>query len=90
VTRSLIRAWLAERFPDEAFLLADGFEDAFVGVVTGKGREPVVCYDRERCIGVLIARDGMSREEAEEFFGFNVEDAWVGERTPVFLERAEP
>jgi hypothetical protein len=65
--------------------LADGFEDAFAGVVYGKGRLPVVCYFRDRCISVLMDRDGMSNEEAEEFFSFNVDDAYVGESTPVFL-----
>ena len=28
----------------------------------------------------------MTLEEAEEFFEFNVIDAWVGERTPMFRE----
>jgi hypothetical protein len=28
--------------------------------------------------------DGMSQEEAEEYFSFNVEGAWVGENTPLF------
>jgi hypothetical protein len=87
VTRDEIATQLTETFPDEEFLLADGFEDAFVGIVVGKSRVPVVCYDRERCIEVLMTRDGMSEDEAEEFFAFNVEDAYVGERTPAFLMR---
>ena len=29
---------------------------------------------------------GMSYVEAEEYFQFNVESAWVGENTPAFLE----
>jgi hypothetical protein len=28
----------------------------------------------------------MSEEEAEEYFQYNVEGAWVGENTPIFLE----
>jgi hypothetical protein len=85
MTRADIQTWLTEAYPDEEFLLADGFENAFVGVVAGKLREPVACYDREKCISVLMTRDGMSDEEAEEFFAYNTEDAWVGEKTPVFL-----
>jgi hypothetical protein len=84
MTKKQINDWLEERFPDEALLLADGFEDAFIGVATGV-RLPVACYDRQRCIDTLMTRDGMSWEEAEEFFSFNVSGAWVGERTPVFL-----
>ena len=30
-------------------------------------------------------RDGMSEEEACEFFTFNIEGAWVGPMTPVFV-----
>jgi hypothetical protein len=28
----------------------------------------------------------MTEEEAEEYFQFNVEGAWVGDNTPVFIE----
>jgi len=78
-----------ENVSDEEFLLADGFEDAFVGVVYGKSRVAVACYDRAKCIDILVSRDGMSYEDAEEFFSFNVDDAWHGEKTPMFLTRPE-
>ena len=48
---------------DENFLLADGFDDAFVGIGKQFGR-PIAVYDRFECIEILI-RDGMSEEEAE-------------------------
>ena len=79
-----LREWLAEASPETLF--ADGFEDAIVGVgVQGGKHNPVVVYDRERCIEILMARDGMSEDEAEEFFCFNTEGAWVGDYTPVWL-----
>jgi hypothetical protein len=37
------------------------------------------------CEKILIERDGMTDEEAMEYFDFNVQGAWVGESTPVFL-----
>jgi len=74
----------------EEILLADGFEDAFIGIVSGKMREDVACYDYDKCLSILCKRDKMTHEEAEEFFGFNVIDAYVGERTPVFLRRYKP
>jgi hypothetical protein len=70
---------------DENFLLADGFDDAFVGIGRQFGR-PIAVYDRFECIELLI-KEGMSEEEAEEYFQFNVEGAWVGENTPIFLEK---
>jgi hypothetical protein len=88
MTKEQINEFLSQGWEDHEFLHADGFEDAFIGVVYGKCRNPVTCYDREACIAILMGRDGMTEEVAEEFFGFNVEDAWVGESTPMFLSRS--
>ena len=89
MTKDQIIELLEEGWPDDTFLLADGFEEAFAGVVYGKGRPSVTCYDRDACLSVLMDRDGMSLSEAEEFFSFNVDDAFVGEATPMFLVRYE-
>ena len=70
-------------------MLADGFEDAFLGLVESKGAAPKACYDRGKCINILEERDGMPYLEAVEFLDFNVTDAYVGESTPSFLERID-
>ena len=75
---------LEDYLGDENVLLADGFEDAFVGIGRQFGN-PIAVYDREKCIEILM--EDMSGEEAEEYFSFNVEGAYVGEQTPIFLER---
>ena len=82
-TRDEIEKWLSQ-YPDEV-LLADGFEEAFLGMCEIFGRPLVAAYDRDRCIEVLVERDGMEYEEAVEFFDFNVAGAWVGDSTPVYL-----
>ena len=51
------------------------------------GSEPVVAYDFNKCIEILIERDGMEREEAIDFINFNVIGAYVGLNTPVFIMR---
>ena len=66
-------------------LLADGFEDALIGVGQQFDKALAV-YDRQKCIEILMERDGMSDEEAIEYFEYNVTGAWVGEYTPIFLE----
>ena len=71
-------------------LLADGFEDALIGYVRRFGLESLALYDYEKCIGILMKRDGMGRDEAEEFFEFNVIGAWVGDATPVFARLLPP
>lgn len=67
-------------------LLADGFEKAFVGWFTRCGQPTVAVYDLAKCINILIKRDKMTRNEAEEFIEFNVTGAWCGEGTPAFME----
>jgi hypothetical protein len=34
-----------------------------------------------------MTRDGMDEEEAWEYYQFNIAGSWVGESTPLFLER---
>jgi hypothetical protein len=77
-----LRDWLSEAHPE--VILFDGFDDAILGVVDRFGQEPVVLYDRARCIEVLQERDGMEYDEAEEFFEFNVAGCYAGETTPAF------
>jgi hypothetical protein len=65
-------------------LLADGYEDALIGYVERFGQPPIALYDRRKCIEILMLRDRMSYNEAEEFFEFNSIRAWMGENTPAF------
>jgi hypothetical protein len=67
-------------------MLANGLEEAFVGVAHRYGFSvPVAAYDREKCIEILM-RDGGTREEAEDFFEYNTLGAWVGDSTPLFIQ----
>lgn len=68
-------------------LLIDGFDEAIIGIATRHCCSTVVAYSREKCIEIL-ARD-MSLDEAEDYFSFNVEGAYVGELTPVFVSRLD-
>ncbi len=71
-------------YDGENVLLADGFEDAFIGIGRQFG-SPIAIYDRNKCIDILMK--DMLEEEAEEYFQYNVEGAWVGENTPIFMEQ---
>jgi len=69
---------------DENIQLADGFENAFLGISRQFYNKPIAVYDREKCIEILM--EDMSEEEAEEYFEFNVQGAYVGESTPSFMQ----
>ena len=83
-----LRTWLSAF--DEEMLLADGFEDAVLGVAERCGQPNLVVYDADKCIKILMERDGMDHDAAEEFFHFNTLGAWMGEHTPLFLWKYEP
>jgi len=74
---------LGEENPDA--LTPDGFEEAFIGVCRRFSLPPLAAYSYEKCIEILVERDGCSPEEAAEHFDFNVIGAWMGEGTPVFI-----
>lgn len=65
-------------------LYADGFEDALIGIGIQFDKRFAV-YDYEKCVEILIDKEKMNREEAEEWMEFNVVGAYVGEHTPIFL-----
>ena len=62
-------------------LLADGLDDALAGFDT-QGR---AIYFADGIIGILMERDGMTLDEAIEFFEFNIASAYVGEYTPIYM-----
>jgi len=80
------REMLAENNPDA--LLMDGFEDAFIGICSRHSKEDLAAYDYDKCIEILESQ-GMTREEAIEYFSFNCEGAWAGKGTPVIIHRFE-
>jgi len=76
-------------FEDEGeFTTAAGLDAAIVGVGFRCGQPPVVIYAVDRVIEILMDRDGMTNDEAIEFFSFNIEGAWVGSATPVWMYHA--
>jgi hypothetical protein len=70
---------------DDKPLLADGFDSAVLGLSRGTLGADVAVYSIDRCIDILVKRDGMSEEEAIEFMNFNVLDAYMGPMTPIFV-----
>jgi hypothetical protein len=73
---------IIEQFSDEEFLVADGLDEALVGIVP---KTMQLVYDTDKIIEILMNRDGMSEEDAFEYFYYNIEGAYVGEETPIFI-----
>ena len=76
---------LADPMTEEIEMLQmDGYDDCVVGTVSRFGMSPVLCYDLHKVIAKMVA-DGMTEEEAYEYYNFNMIGAWVGEGTPAFI-----
>ncbi len=68
--------------PDALF--PTDMKKAIIGIVERAGMQPQILLDREKCIKILM-KDGMSWEDAEEYFEFNTIGAHMGdEGTPCF------
>lgn len=62
-------------------LFADGFDNAILGYSS----DCRVIYSVHQIMETLVERDGMTPDEAIEFFNFNIECAYVGEYTPIYM-----
>lgn len=70
---------IIENYPEESFLIADGFDNAVIGVDQQSMR---LIYSVSKCIEILT--EDMSQEDAIEHFEFNVSGSYVGEKTPIW------
>lgn len=62
-------------------ITADGFDSCIIG----KDSRDRAVYDADAMIDVLIMRDDMTREEAEDFFWYNIDGSHLGEETPIYV-----
>jgi hypothetical protein len=88
----MTREQIAEMCLEHMLLFADGFDDAIIGVShhwSSNSRIEAVAYDYNKCVEILMERDGMDYEGAVEFLEFNTLGAYMGEHTPVFIQTGE-
>ena len=70
---------------------ADGFDEAIIGSITSYGRGETVLYSTQKIIEVMMERDGMTAEDAIEFFNYNIIGSYNGNGMPAFLnDHVEP
>ena len=69
---------------------ADGFDEAILGVAQRCGQPAIIAYDTEKILEILQAREGMTAEEAVEYFELNIAGEWLCEETPIFIDRRNP
>lgn len=62
-------------------ITADGFESCLIG----KDSKDRAIYDADAMIETLIVRDDMDREDAVDYFWYNIDGAHVGDMTPIYV-----
>lgn len=75
---------IIEHFADtEDVLFADGFDEAIIGFDPNAWK---VVYSRNECIRILMKQDDIPEEEAVDYLEYNTFNAYVGDKTPVWVE----
>jgi hypothetical protein len=97
----MVRDEIAEINPEA--LLLDGFDEAIIGMAERINLGPIIAYDVEKIIEILANNmeveeddlvDDQSIEElkismAYDYFDFNIQGAWMGENTPIFISKLQ-
>lgn len=84
--RDEIEAFVGDVAPDEDIILADGLDEAFLGLAP-EMEPPIAVYSETKAIEIL-SKQGMSRDEAVEYFQYNVVGS-LFEGSPMFIETPE-
>jgi hypothetical protein len=74
---------------DPELVTMDGYDEAIMGTITLFGKEPVVLYDREKVIELIMEKDDCSYDDALEHHEYNQAQVYAGERTPAFFDKVE-
>jgi len=72
----------------EALLLPENYDNALMGYINQWNAPTVAAYSSEKIVRVL-QQDGLSYEDAYEYYEFNIAGAYLGENTPLFLHMEE-
>jgi len=82
---------------EETAQTVDGLDEAIVGLgqhFTAAGILTAVIYDAEKCVEILAQDmkgddEDEKRQMAQEYFDFNILNAYHGPTTPIFVRRIE-
>jgi len=69
-------------YPEESFYIADGFDEAIIGFDEVERR---LVYDMDIIIEILVL-DGMTYDEAIEYYDFYILNTDIGEGAPIFIK----
>ena len=73
----------------ETMMMDVTLDEAFIGIATTFGEKIRAVYDISKVID-LLQRQGMTYEEAEEYFDYKIVGSYEGEQAPIFMHMMPP
>jgi len=67
-------------------VILDGYDDALIGIADLMNLGFVAVYSSSEIIKIMMEKDSMDLDTAEEFFYYNIKGSYIGEKTPIFVE----
>lgn len=70
----------------EGAIILDGLDEAIMGIAEEFGNGYRIVYSKSKIFGVLMNRDGMTEEEAIEFYEYNILGLYASPQNAIFFE----
>lgn len=70
----------------EGAIILDGLDDAIMGIAEEFGNGYRIVYSKSKIFGILMNRDGMTEEEAIEFYEYNILGLYASPQNAIFFE----
>lgn len=70
---------------EEGLIKFDDLDAAVLGIGQQHGKPALMVYSASLILEALMKENKWDMEAAQEWYGFNIECMWVGERTPVII-----
>jgi hypothetical protein len=80
LTKEFIIEWYGGHDYEE-LLFADGLDEAIIGIDPASFR---IVYSRTKAIKIMMRQ--MEEEEAMEYLEYNTFNAWMGDKTPIWVD----
>ena len=70
----------------EGAIILDGLDEAIMGIAEEFGNGYRIVYSKSNIFSILMNRDGMTEEEAIEFYEYNILGLYASPQNAIFFE----
>lgn len=70
----------------EGAIILDGLDEAIMGIAEEFGNGYRIVYSKSKIFSILMNRDGMTEEDAIEFYEYNILGLYASPQNAIFFE----